>query len=159
MFGRKFYHYIEPCPKCGSRRTGRFVAKPMLSAGAYHQNALRNGELIQFQETEPINNLYCADCRYEWAGQVKLKFWKHDRIREEVIIRGTEALYHAVKANRDRIKEQNDDRIFNKNYQDDVYIDDSPNSSVYRKERRYIYLNREAMKHVAERRRDKNDLL
>lgn len=89
----RFYYYIEPCPRCKSRKTGRYVKQPLTGGGYMMEESLKAGELIRFLPFEPVKNGYCLTCGYEWHTRAKLKFWSNEKVREEQTVRGTEQEY------------------------------------------------------------------
>lgn len=90
---KHIYYYVEPCPRCGSRKTGRYIKTPMRGSGYTKKESLKAGELIRFASPVPDNNGFCASCGYEWHTNVETKWWPSDRIEEEKAVRGTQALY------------------------------------------------------------------
>ena len=89
----KFYYYVEPCPRCKSRKTGRYVRQPITGSGYMMEESLKAGELIRFLSFEPEKNGFCVTCGHEWHTRAKLKFWPKEKIREEQIVRGTDQEY------------------------------------------------------------------
>lgn len=89
----RFYYYVEPCPRCKSRKTGRYVKQPFTGSGYQMEESLKAGELIRFLPFEPKRNGYCVSCGYEWHTRAKLRFWPADKVRDEQIARGTEQEY------------------------------------------------------------------
>ncbi len=89
----RFYYYVEPCPRCKSRKTGRYIKQPITGSGYQMEESLKAGELIRFLPFEPERNGYCVSCGYEWHTRAKLRFWPSDKIRNEQIARGTEQEY------------------------------------------------------------------
>ena len=99
MFDRvpQIYYYVPPCPACGSRKTGRYVRKP-LTAGDMRfveTESLRNGELIRFASHVPDKNAYCEDCGHEWECGISARLVPRGMIMEERAARGTAAKYAA----------------------------------------------------------------
>lgn len=95
----RFYYYVDPCPKCGSRKTGRYVKQPITGSGYMLEESLKAGELIRFLSFVPEKNGFCATCGHEWHTMAKLKFWPTDKIRDEMIARGTEQEYQRLLQN------------------------------------------------------------
>jgi len=91
------YYYIPPCPKCGSRRTGRYI-KETRGSQYIEEESLRHGEIVRFAMSEPVKNAFCVDCDYTWGCTPQLKFWTTDRIQEEIEARTTEEAYQELKA-------------------------------------------------------------
>lgn len=100
---RHFYYYIPPCPKCGSRRTGRYIRETRNSA-MIEESSLRHGEIVRFAMEEPIKNAFCVDCGYTWGCTPELKFWPQSRIQEEIEERTTEEAYIELKEQNDSIR-------------------------------------------------------
>ena len=90
---KHIYYYVPPCPRCGSRKTGRYIRAPFTGSGFTKEESLKNGELVRFAIEEPINNGFCVSCGHEWPVRVETKLWTYDQIHEEQIARGTELLY------------------------------------------------------------------
>ena len=102
---RKPYYYIPPCPRCGSRMTGRYVVGNNTYDYEWMINeSLRNGELISITDFEPENNAYCADCDYEWESPVQLKMLSIEQINEEKRERHTGEI---LRVRYEEIKEEN----------------------------------------------------
>ena len=95
---RHFYYYVPPCPKCGSRKTGRYMRMPFTGSGYTKEDSLKNGEWVRFAKEEPINNCFCMTCGMQWPGKVRLKWWPFERIQEEIKARETEPAYKQMLA-------------------------------------------------------------
>ena len=93
---RHFYYYVPPCPKCGSRKTGRYMKMPFTGSGYTKEDSLKNGEWVRFAKEEPIENCFCMTCGTNWSGKVSLKWWPFDRIQEEIRARETEPVYQQM---------------------------------------------------------------
>lgn len=89
------YYYVPPCPKCGSRRTGRYLKEPKLPADIRYTmvESLKNGELVRMSYKVPENNAYCEDCGYEWPETIMAGFYTAQQINEEMQARGTVEAY------------------------------------------------------------------
>lgn len=90
------YYYVPPCPRCGSRKTGRYVKTPYSGAGYMKEHSLKNGELIRFCLEEPIDNGFCASCGFEWPVRVETRFLPYQKIMEEQKVRGTQDAYEEI---------------------------------------------------------------
>lgn len=94
---RHIYYYVPPCPKCGSRRTGRYMRQPRVFPGDqwYVQTeSLGSGELVRFAKRVPDNNCYCEDCGNEWHHLVTSRFMTEAEIQEEKKARCTNERYY-----------------------------------------------------------------
>lgn len=89
-----FYYYVPPCPKCGSRRTGRYIKRPITDSGFIKEKSLKMGELVRFAPSEPIKNAFCEDCGYEWGTRIITMLWPSVRIQKEIDERGTAIRYN-----------------------------------------------------------------
>ena len=103
----KPYYYVEPCPRCGSRRTGRYMRMPITSAGYTMESSIKAGELIKFVQHVPRKNLYCADCGHEWPGIVRTRLLSEAKIQEERKARGTDILYNKIMERKERARRKN----------------------------------------------------
>lgn len=85
-----------PCPVCGSKKTGYFVAgnDPELK-----EKYFLKGERIRLRPVPNGKNCFCADCGMEWQGQLTKK-----RFSEEEF--GTYLLAHGFKKQRDQYRER-----------------------------------------------------
>lgn len=101
---RKTYYYVEPCPRCKSPVTGRFIRSHQERETEWTINeALRHGELVSPVQEIPVRNLFCASCGYRWMGEAKLKLLSVEELELEIENRCTgELLEH----NYDIIKER-----------------------------------------------------
>ena len=93
---RHFYYYVPQCPKCGSRKTGRYMKMPFTGSGYTKEDSLKNGEWVRFAKEEPIKNCFCITCGERWPGKVRLKWWPFERIQEEIKMRETEPAYQQM---------------------------------------------------------------
>ncbi len=121
---RHIYYFIPPCPKCGSRRTGRYMRKPYMSAGSIRKMNLNAGELVRFEQEVPDRNLYCADCGHTWRGTAQFKFWPKDKIREEADVRGTEKIYEKYVKREQEIEALSGGGLFRRKKQpEEIFMD------------------------------------
>ena len=100
MFGffRK-YHYVPPCPKCGSYKTGRFIyINNQIDVEKIIANNLKKGELSQVQlgfGDELEYNAYCEDCGIRWMAKIEELPLTEERIKTEAKKRQiTKTAYH-----------------------------------------------------------------
>ena len=101
---KHIYYFVPPCPKCGSRKTGRYIRSPLTGEGYTKEASLKNGELVRFSFEVPVNNGYCMSCGYEWPVRVETKLWSYTKIREEQIARGTDILYEKILSKKTKSK-------------------------------------------------------
>lgn len=88
---KKIYYYVQRCPECGSRLTGRYIKMPRSENDQIYteRESLKAGELIRFAEEVPYNNCYCESCGHEWHYDVTGKLISKERIEEEKSARRT----------------------------------------------------------------------
>ena len=88
---KKLYYYVQRCPNCQSRITGRYIKMPKNENEQIYteRESLRAGELIKFAQEVPFNNCYCEECGYEWHYEVTEKLISEERIEEEKTARRT----------------------------------------------------------------------
>lgn len=93
------YKYVEPCPKCGSKCTGRFVKEPLTEADTEYieLQSLKHGEIVRFAPREPITNAFCVDCGYRWEYTARTLYLTRSEIDAEIVNRGTEGAYLELK--------------------------------------------------------------
>lgn len=88
------YHYIKPCPHCGSKKTGRYIFVLMnnFEPEKLIARSLKNGELVKiktcFEEVPNTPNAYCEDCGAEWVEPVYLSFISKEKQNQEIKDRG-----------------------------------------------------------------------
>ena len=92
LFGfknKKKYYYVQRCPECKSRVTGRYIPRPKYETDADYlmRNSLIHGELVRFADTDFFNNCYCEDCGYEWRYEVIGRLISLERFEEEGSVR------------------------------------------------------------------------
>lgn len=111
---KHFYYYVPPCPKCGSRITGRYVKQPRKQDDAEYmqRESLKHGELIRFVPSEPTKNCYCEECEYEWGHKVQMYLISKERMNEEIEVRDTLSLYREFNEKYPRKKKSFFGRIF-----------------------------------------------
>lgn len=93
------YVYVEPCPVCKSRVTGRYVKEPMTQEDIDYieLQSLKHGEIVRFMYTKPQKNAFCVDCGHTWESEIKTVFLPKQRIAEEIEARGTREAYMELK--------------------------------------------------------------
>lgn len=114
---KSIYYYVRPCPKCGSRCTGRFIKRPYVDSDFVEQESLKHGEIVRFASTVPEKNCFCVDCGFEFKYTVRTRLLTKDQILDEQRERGTEEAYEELKrenAAEDRAKrKKTGNRIIN----------------------------------------------
>ena len=82
---KRLYYYVQKCPKCRSRLTGEFKKMPKNEDDAIFvkRQHLKNGELIEFVEEVPYENVYCENCGHTWHYVVEEKWISKKRKEEE----------------------------------------------------------------------------
>lgn len=85
------YYYVAPCPKCGSRMTGRFIRDHRTNDITWViQSALRHGELVRaMPELPQYADSFCLSCDNVWFSNNGLRWFTADQIREEKRARHT----------------------------------------------------------------------
>ena len=93
------YKYVEPCPKCGSKCTGRYIKEPLTETDMEYieLQSLRHGEIVRFMPKEPIDNAFCVDCGHRWGYTAKTVYYTKEQLEEEIENRGTERAYLEIK--------------------------------------------------------------
>ena len=86
------YKYVEPCPECGSRCTGRYMKQPLTETDKEYieVKSYENGEIIRFSSKEPVLNAFCVDCGHRWSANIKTILLTKQEIETEILARGTE---------------------------------------------------------------------
>lgn len=82
----KFYHYVPPCPVCGSTHTGYFIYSEI--EGKNISRALRRGELVRTKCRSFERNAFCEDCDIDFVATVSLKIMKYEDWLQELENRG-----------------------------------------------------------------------
>lgn len=95
----KMYCYVPKCPVCKSKRTGRYVPRPLTEEDTTYmiRESLANGELVRVWPgfIVPVKNAYCEDCGHQWAVLLHTEWWPPEKVEEQITIRGTYPLYEA----------------------------------------------------------------
>lgn len=87
------YYYVPPCPSCGSKMTGRYVKMHREVDDNYIlETSLKNGEIISMQPEVPAHNLFCAECGFEWTGDVEASMISLDEQKKERLARHTDEM-------------------------------------------------------------------
>lgn len=95
------YYYVDNCPSCGSRVTGRYVkaSRPVDNEWMIDQ-ALKNGELLKTVPEVLGPNCFCLECGQNFSFPVQRKMLTIDEIKEEKIER------HTVEILNDRLSDE-----------------------------------------------------
>ena len=93
------YRYVEPCPNCGSRCTGRYEKEPMTRGDMEYieLQSLKHGEIVRFLYRVPEENVFCVDCNHKWSYDVRTRFLSKDDIMKEIDERGTQGAYEELR--------------------------------------------------------------
>lgn len=101
LFGKlptKIYYYVPPCPKCGSRVTGHYIASRRDNDQDWViLEALKHGEIAQLSYEVPTNNCFCLDCGFEWGEDVSASFKTSNYVKEQRAIRHTDELLRSYR--------------------------------------------------------------
>lgn len=89
-------YYVPPCPVCKSRCTGRYLRRPVAESWYVEEKSLKNAEIVRFVPKEPVKNVFCVDCGYEWGHMVKVRFITREELEEESEARGTKEAYEEL---------------------------------------------------------------
>ena len=92
MFFKKRYHYVPPCPRCGRKKTGRFLFMMNTYNGVEKaiSDCMANGELVKIRTSfqSQYENAYCEDCGCEWNANIQDIPATEEQIRHQMDIRG-----------------------------------------------------------------------
>lgn len=97
------YYYVPPCPRCGSRKTGRYLRITFMNHGKSVEESLRHGEIAREVSTVPYENCFCEDCDYEWHSRVLARMLTKAEYDEEIRVR-------EIRAKQKAYREQNGDK-------------------------------------------------
>ena len=91
-FFRK-YHYVPPCPRCGSLKTGRFcyVTNTAFGVEKLVADNLKNGELSKVElgfGDELEYKAYCEECGIRWMARIEELKLTEERVAKECKDRG-----------------------------------------------------------------------
>lgn len=88
------YYYVPPCPRCQSRKTGRYVKNPVVKQdkGYIFEESLKNGEIVEETDIVPVENAFCCDCGYEWSCYIETIWLTPQEILKQKRARGIEGL-------------------------------------------------------------------
>ena len=89
----KTYYYVPPCPKCGSKMTGRFVFPVLMQKQQMLLDAYANGELVAFYDRLKNENAFCAACGYEWNAKIETTRLTDAQIQQEKQDRHVDEVY------------------------------------------------------------------
>jgi hypothetical protein len=116
ILNKVHYHRVPPCPKCGSKKTGRFLYVSNTRSGVEKVigDCMAKGELVQLVpslETVKYENAYCEDCGCEWHANIETFWLSKENIAKERYERGiTKEKYKNIKeiksTTRQRLKEE-----------------------------------------------------
>ena len=101
------HYYVPPCPVCGSKCTGRYLKKPLIDAWYTEEQSLKNAEIVRFVRKEPIKNLFCVDCGYEWGKTINLSWVTREELEQEKKDRGTQEAYEELHTMNQEARKQN----------------------------------------------------
>ena len=91
------YYYVPQCPRCRSFVTGRYIKEHRVTEKNWIEgDTLRKGEIVQFRNMNDDKNCFCAECGYEWAGQIEFKMLNAKQVNAERIKRHTEEFLASV---------------------------------------------------------------
>ena len=103
ILNKVHYHRVPPCPKCGSKKTGRFLYVSNTSSGVEKiiGGCMAKGELVQLisgLDATKYENAYCDNCGCEWHANIETFWLSHDKIAKERYERGiTKEKYKNIK--------------------------------------------------------------
>ena len=101
------HYYVPPCPECGSKCTGRYIRKPLMDAWYTEEQSLKNAEIVRFVQKEPIKNLFCVDCGFEWGKMIGITWVTQEELEQERRERGTKEAYEELHSqNQDTLKQK-----------------------------------------------------
>lgn len=108
---RKPYYFVPPCPKCGSRATGRYVRESSSSDWIIGE-ALRHGELVRPAKGKE-NVAFCLECNYEWSEYIQMEWFTLEEIEEEKSARMTEPILQEYKLEQRKERKKEKGGLFN----------------------------------------------
>jgi hypothetical protein len=103
IFNKTHYHKVPPCPRCGSKKTGRFLYVSSIQGGTEKivSNCMARGELVSIMpglDATKYENAYCEDCGIEWHANIETLWLNQEQILKERCDRGiTKERYKNVK--------------------------------------------------------------
>lgn len=85
------YYNVRSCPRCGSRKTGRFVksAKNRNDNEFTKLSSLKNGEIIELTKQVPEQNAFCTECGFSWSQYICERYVPLEYIENQKRARGT----------------------------------------------------------------------
>ena len=103
IFNKTRYHRVPPCPRCESKKTGRFiyVANTRNGVEKIIGDCMARGELVRVipgLETTQYENAYCENCGIEWHANIETFWLPKEAIAKERFDRGiTKEKYKNIK--------------------------------------------------------------
>lgn len=93
------YIYIEPCPRCKSKVTGRYIKEPMTESDMEYteSQSLKHGEIIRFIPKVPEKNAFCVDCDYRWHYTPRTIYISKLEMEQMIEERNTEDAYYELR--------------------------------------------------------------
>lgn len=90
---KRRYHFVPYCPKCGSKKTGRYVymSNSRLSIEKYIASCLAKGEIVKpisALDTTKQENAFCLDCGCEWNAIIDTIWFTPEQIEKHRTQRG-----------------------------------------------------------------------
>ena len=75
LYFLRTYHYVPPCPKCGSKKTGRYIyVLNTININKLIADNLKCGELtkpvVGFGDDIEVN-AYCEECDTQWFAKIE----------------------------------------------------------------------------------------
>ena len=102
IFLKTRYHYVPPCPRCNSQKTGRFIYMATTNnIDKIISSRMLKGELVKIipgiTESQ-YENAYCEECGCEWHANIENLWLNQEQILKERCDRGiTKERYKNVK--------------------------------------------------------------
>lgn len=92
LFIKKKYHYVKPCPHCGSVKTGFIINNRDVYNFDVEKSKLLHllcGELVEIHSfIQEEDMLFCSDCGLNWAGRPEIKRLTIEEIEKQKEARG-----------------------------------------------------------------------
>lgn len=103
------YYYVPPCPRCQSRKTGRYVKNPVVKQdkGYIFEESLKNGEIVEETDIVPVENAFCCDCGYEWSCYIETIWLTPQEILKQKKARGIEGLSEELENEKEKKEKKN----------------------------------------------------
>lgn len=119
IFLKTRYHYVPPCPRCNSQKTGRFIYMATTNnIDKIISSRMLKGELVKIipgiTESQ-YENAYCEECGCEWHANIDILLLDQENISKEMSKRGiTKEKYKNIadikKNTKKRLKEERKQR-------------------------------------------------